>query len=97
LELPVEKGLLIARLYEASPAHQAGLRGADRRVRWGRYTILAGGDIVTAIDGMSLESSDQLTIYLETKKRPNDEVVLTVWRDRKEMIVPLTLGERPEE
>lgn len=97
LGLPVEKGLLIARLYEASPAHRAGLQGADRRVRWGRYTILAGGDIVTAIDGISLESSDQLTIYLETKKRPNDEVVLTVWRDRKEMTVPLALGERPEE
>jgi len=97
LDLPVDKGLLIARLYQDSPAHQAGLRGADRRLQLGRRVILVGGDIVTAIDGLPLESPDQLTIYLETKKRPGDQVVLTVWRDRKEMTVPLTLGERPEE
>lgn len=97
LDLPVDKGLLIARLYQDSPAHQAGLRGADRRVQSGRRVILVGGDIVTAIDGLPLESPDRLTIYLETKKRPGDQVVLTVWRDRKEITVPLTLGERPEE
>ena len=97
LDLPVDKGLLIARIYQNSPAHQADLRGADRRVRLSQYVILAGGDIVTAIDGVPLESPDQLTIYLETKKRPGDEVILTIWRDAKEMTVPLTLGERPEE
>jgi len=97
LDLPVEKGLLIARLYQGSPAHHAGLKGADRRVTLGRQVILVGGDIVTAIDGASLESSDQLTIYLEAKKRPGDDVVLNIWRDGKEMTLPLTLGERPEE
>jgi S1-C subfamily serine protease len=96
LDLPVQKGLLIARLFQNSPADRAGLRGADRRLRLGRSVILAGGDIVTAIDGVPLESFDQLTIYLETKKRPDDQVVLTVWRDGEEMTVPLTLGERPE-
>jgi len=96
LDLPVEKGLLIARLYQNSPADRAGLQSADRRVQLGRSVILAGGDIVTAIDGVPLESFDQLTIYLETKKRPNDQVLLTVWRDGKEMTVPITLGERPE-
>jgi S1-C subfamily serine protease len=97
LDLPVEQGLLVARTYRNSPAHRAGLEGADRRVRLGRNVILAGGDIVTAIDGVPLESFDQLTIYLETKKRPGDEVLLSVWRDGKEMTVPLTLDERPEE
>jgi len=97
LNLPVDKGLLIARIYQNSPAHRADLQGADRRVQLSRYVILAGGDIVTAIDGLPLESPDQLTIYLETEKRPGDEVMLTIWRDAKEMTVPLTLGERPEE
>jgi len=97
LNLPVDKGLLVARIYQNSPAHRAGLRGADRRVELRRYVILAGGDIVIAIDGVPLESSDQLTIYLETEKRPGDEVLLTIWRDGEEMTVPLTLGQRPEE
>jgi S1-C subfamily serine protease len=97
LDLPVEQGLLVARTYRNSPAHRAGLKGADRRVRLGRNVILAGGDIVTAIDGVPLESFDQLTIYLETKKRPGDEVLLSIWRDGQEMTVSLTLDERPEE
>jgi len=96
LNLPVEKGLLIARLYRDSPAVEAGLRGADRRVPWGNGVILAGGDIVAAIDGLPLETSQQLTIYLETKKRPGDEIELTIWRDGKEMTIRLALGERPE-
>lgn len=97
LELPVDKGLLIARLYRDSPAHQAGLQGADRRARVGRGVMLVGGDIVTAIDGELLESPDQLTIYLETKKRPGDDVELTLWREGEETTLTLTLGERPEE
>jgi S1-C subfamily serine protease len=97
LGLPVDKGLLIARIYRNSPAHRADLQGANRRVQLRRYVILAGGDIVTAIDGVPMESPDQLTIYLETEKRPGEEVTLTIWRDKKEMTVPLTLGERPEE
>ncbi len=96
LDLPVERGLLIARLYRDSPADRAGLQGADRRVQLGRSVILVGGDIVTAIDRLALESFDQLTIYLEAEKRPGDEVTLTVWRDGEEMTVSLTLGERPE-
>jgi S1-C subfamily serine protease len=96
LDLPVERGLLIARLYRDSPADRAGLQEADRRVQLGRSVILVGGDIVTAIDRLALESLDQLTIYLEAEKRPGDEVTLTVWRDGEEMTVSLTLGERPE-
>ncbi len=85
-----------ARLYRDSPADRAGLQGADRRVQLGRSVILVGGDIVTAIDRLALESFDQLTIYLEAEKRPGVEVTLTVWRDGEEMTVSLTLGERPE-
>jgi len=97
LNLSIEKGLLIARLYIDSPAHLAGLRSSNQRVRLGRNVILAGGDIVTAIDDMPLESPDQLTIYLETKKRPGDDIILTIWREGEEVKIPLTLGERPEE
>jgi S1-C subfamily serine protease len=97
LDLAVERGLLIARIYRDSPAHRAGLQGADRRVQVGRSVILVGGDIVTAIDGLALESADELTIYLETKKRPGDEVTLTYWRDGKELSATLTLAERPSD
>ena len=95
LDLPVEKGLLIARIYRDSPAHRAGLRGADREVRVGNYTLLAGGDIVTLVNGTPVTSMEDLTIYLETKTRVDDKLTLTIWRDGKEQQVEITVGERP--
>jgi len=95
LDLPVDKGLLIARIYRDSPADKAGLRGADREVRVGNYILLAGGDIVTKVNGTAVNSMEDLTIYLETKTRVGDRLTLTIWRDGKEQQVEITVGERP--
>ena len=47
LELPVESGILVTRLYRDSPAARVGLQGADREVPLGRNrTLLAGGDVI---------------------------------------------------
>ena len=95
LDLPVEKGLLIARIYRDGPAHEAGLRGADREVRVGNYVLLAGGDIVTTVNGTAVASMEDLIIYLETKTRVGDRMTLTIWRDGKEQQGEITVGERP--
>ncbi|MEA3344729.1 MAG: trypsin-like peptidase domain-containing protein [Chloroflexota bacterium] len=95
LDLPVEKGLLIARIYRDGPAHEAGLRGADREVQVGNYTLLAGGDIVTEVNGTAIASMEDLTIYLETKTHVGDELTLTIWRDGEEQQMEITVGERP--
>lgn len=95
LDLPVDKGLLIARIYRGGPADKAGLRGADREVRIGNYIFLAGGDIVTEVNGIPVSSMQDLTIYLEAKTRVGDRLTLTIWRDGKEQRVEITVGERP--
>jgi len=96
LDLPVEKGLLIARIYRGSPAAQAGLQGAEREVRVGNYIVLAGGDIVTAIDGKAVEDMEGLMVYLETKTSVGQVVELTIMRDGVEKRIKVELGERPE-
>jgi S1-C subfamily serine protease len=95
LDLPVQEGLLIARIHRNGPAHDAGLRGADREVRVGNYVILAGGDIVTALGSTPLESMQDLVIYLETRTEVGDQVTLMVWRDGNEQQLTIRVGERP--
>jgi len=96
LDLPVEEGLLVARIYRDSPADRAGLRGAQREVRVGNYTILAGGDIITAINGTEVGNMQELTVYLETKTQVGEVVELTIIRDGQRMTIKAELGARPE-
>ena len=96
LNLPVDRGLLLAQLYQGGPADRAGLRGGNRRVRVGNYIVIAGGDIITAINGTEVKSMEELTVYLETKTKVGQVVELTVLRDGQRMTVKVKLGERPE-
>ena len=95
LDLPVERGLLIARVTPNSPAAEAGLRGATRRVELGNARILVGGDIIVELDGTAIESSEALREFLETKTRFGQEVEVTFYRGDKKMSTTVVLGERP--
>lgn len=96
LKLPVERGLMVAQLYRGGPAHQAGLRSATREVQIGNAIVPIGGDILTAVNGLTLKRSEELAVYLETRTQVGQTVELTIIRDGQEMKVPVTLAERPE-
>ncbi len=94
LRLPVEHGILVAQLYRGGPAVAAGLRGANDQVRVGNRRILIGGDIVIAIDGVALNSWDDLTKYLELTTQAGQLVTFDILRDGQALQLPLTLGEQ---
>jgi len=95
LQLPVEKGLLIAQLQPGGAAERAGVRGAQaQEALRGGGTLLTGGDILTAIDGHPVNTRDQMTIYLENNKRVGDSVTLALIRDGKPLNVTATLTAR---
>jgi S1-C subfamily serine protease len=96
LGLPVEKGLLVAQIYRDSPAARAGLRGGNRQVIVGNRRIIAGGDIIVAIDGQAVKNNEDLTVYLETKTQVGQVVKLTIIRDGREMTMEVELSEMPE-
>lgn len=96
LNLPVEKGLLVARVYAGSGAARAGIRGAAREVMVGNSILLAGGDIITAIDGTPIRSGEELTVYLESHTRVGQTVTVSLIRDGRELTVRVTLGELPQ-
>lgn len=95
LELPVERGILVAQLYRGGPADQAGLRGAQQEMIVGNQRLLVGGDIVVAIDERPVAEWEDLSEYLEVQTQVGDEVVLQVLRDGEELALTLTVAEQP--
>ena len=95
-DVSVEEGLLVLDTATGGPADDAGLQGGSQWLRIGRYQLPVGGDIITAVNGQPTADMESLTVYLETETSIGDTVELTVVRDGKEIIVPLTLGEEPQ-
>ncbi len=95
LQLAVGGGALIVDIVRGGPASKAGLRGGDRRVRLGNRILFAGGDVVVAADGRSIDTADGL-IRIIREKRPGEVLNLEVYRGghyRQEVM--LNLEERP--
>jgi len=95
LDLPVEQGVLIQEVQPGTAAAEAGLEGGDREVEVMGQPIIAGGDIITAIDGERLRTFDDLVAYLVSDTEVGQEVVLSIYRDGSRMEVSVTLGQRP--
>ena len=95
LNLPVKRGVLISQVTEDGPADKAGLHGGNRRAEVRGVGVVAGGDIIIAIDGVPLESFDQMIGYLILNTEVGQTVKLTVLRGNETLEVDLTLGERP--
>ncbi|MEW5988116.1 MAG: trypsin-like peptidase domain-containing protein [Chloroflexota bacterium] len=85
LGLPPGAGAYVAEVTPGSPAEAAGLQGG----------LTAGGDLIIAIDGYEIQSSDDLISYLIFQAEVGQTVELTVIRDGQMIAVPLTLGARP--
>lgn len=94
LDLPTDGGLLIRTVQRGSPAAEAGLQGATRRVIVGFYEVPVGGDFIVAVDGRPVDGENFLRRSL-ARKRPGDTMELTVYRDGRTRKVKVKLGEAP--
>ena len=96
LLLPVKEGVIIGQVAPNGPAARAGLRGSQRRVRVGNYMVNVGGDIIQALDGEKVTTMDDVTAFLDDRKRVGDEVTVEGLRDGRPLAVTVRLGELPE-
>jgi S1-C subfamily serine protease len=92
LQLPVERGILVAQLVRGGPAQAAGVRGAQQEVVVGNQRILIGGDIVTAINNQPVADWNALLEYLELHTQVGHDVVLSLLRDGQPLELTLTLA-----
>ena len=95
LNLPVDSGLLVAQVYKNSPAAQAGIRGANREISISRRRILAGGDIIIALDDLPIVSADDMDAFLAEEARPGQSVTVEFLRAGETRQVTMQLAEEP--
>lgn len=95
-ELPMDQGVLIIEVGKGSPAEPARLRGGDREKTIEEATFQLGGDIILAINGQPVNNVVELTVYLEAKTQVRETVSVAILLGGATMVVPVTLGERPE-
>jgi S1-C subfamily serine protease len=95
LDLPESGGLLVQRVDSGSAADEAGIRGPRRAVIVGNYELGVGGDLITAIEGKTVERDDDLQRNLN-RKHAGDNMELTIYRNGRSQKVTVKLGAAPE-
>lgn len=90
LELSISSGVYIVSVMPDSPASNAGLKAGGTDANG----LIAGGDVITAVNGKAVASVEDLSAYLNTKS-VGDTVTLTVLRGGQTMSVQVTLAAWP--
>jgi 2-alkenal reductase len=90
---PNASGAYITEVVRNGPADQAGLRGGNRESSI--PGLLAGGDLIIAIDGYAVDRYDDLISYLFKNIEVGQVVTITILRETEQLELELTTGARP--
>ncbi len=93
LGLPQATGGYVTDVVKGGPSDLAGLRGGTTPTS--DPNLMAGGDLIIAVDGRPVMIFGDLLSYLQNNKGPGDTVVFTIIRDKQQKEVTVTLGKRP--
>ena len=94
------RGFMVVTVVEGSPADRAGLRGSSGTVAadgpgGGEGERPAGGDVITAVDGIEVRRISDILVHLQRAKSVGDELVLDILRDGRSTSLVVVLGDRP--
>jgi S1-C subfamily serine protease len=92
--LPVQEGVLVQQVEEGGPAAAAGIQGATTAAEVEGQEFGLGGDIITAVNGESIASTEDLIEKIEDL-HAGETVELTVEHEGQTATVSVKLGERP--
>jgi S1-C subfamily serine protease len=96
LGVSVTAGLIVGNVYPGSGAAQAGLRGAVIQDSYNGVVIQQLGDVILAVDGQPVASTDDLQNALKSK-RPGQTADVEILRQNRRASVTVKLGELPQE
>ena len=95
--LPATRGALVVRVNPGTPAARAGLRPGTSTRTVNGVEVAVGGDVVLAIDGRPVRSSDDVGRLVASTLLPGQTVDFVVLRGGKRTTVPVTLADRPRQ
>jgi S1-C subfamily serine protease len=93
LKLPQSTGAYVLEVTPGGPADKAGLQAGTQKSSI--TGLLAGGDLITAVDGNEVRVFGDVLTYLMTNKSPGDTITLSILRNGEKKEVTVTLGKRP--
>ncbi len=83
---PNFRGVLVDSLVNGGPADKAGIKGIHQSLQ---------GDIITALDGISIKNAPDLLSYIDNNKSPGEKITVTIYRNNHTSNLIATLGQRP--
>ena len=86
------QGVLVQEVQPGSLAHSAGLRGGDRTVTLNGQQVKIGGDVITAVNGQAIASTEELRAALG-QLLPDQNLTLTILRAGEQMEITLHPGQ----
>ena len=92
--LPAERGLLVARVYEGSGAAAAELRAGTREVVIDGQSYLLGGDFIVEIDGKPVSQAQDLRKAIMGRK-VGDVIMIEAYRGDERRSFKVRLGRQP--
>ena len=92
--LPVDEGVLVEGVAAGSAAAKAGLEGGTTDVVVAGESHVLGGDVIVAVGGRRVGSSDELRDAL-ARYKPGQTVNVQIHRGTKIETVAVTLGRQP--
>ena len=95
-DYPVGRGAVISNVVDGGPAAAAGLRGGSGRDEVLGIEFIRGGDVIVAIDGQTVGSSEDVVRIVTTSLSPGQVARFTIRRGKTRREVPVRLGERSE-
>ena len=93
--LGADRGALVTRVEDGSPAALAGLRGGARTEAFNGLDVTLGGDLIVAIGGTKVDDAEDVSRLVTTTLEPGQTVTFTVLRGDRRISIPVTLGNRP--
>jgi serine protease Do len=94
LNVPLADGFLVETVEPGSPAERVGVHGGELPITIVGTEFLLGGDIITEINGQSLDNPEKL-IKLVRSLKVGDRLNLTLYRSMKTRTLEFDLPERP--
>ena len=88
-------GWLIINVVDEGPADKAGLLGGTEQAQTIEGTVIIGGDIIIAIEGIRIVNGDDFLTYLVEHTSPGQTVEITIVRNNQTMTLSVEFGTRP--